>query len=69
MNRVTSIGIYDYERTKLCDLYDSNGNISGQAYNISWEKNMDGIPTLSFTIPYKVDGEKNFRWKYLRSNI
>ena len=67
MNRVTSIGIYDYERTKLCDLYDSNGNISGQAYNISWEKNMDGIPTLSFTIPYKVDGEKNFRWKYLRS--
>ena len=67
MNRVTSIGIYDYERKKLCDLYDSNGNISGQAYNISWEKNMDGIPTLSFTIPYKVDGEKNFRWQYLRS--
>lgn len=67
MNKVTNIGIYNYEKTKLCDLYDSQGDIRGQAYNISWTKANDGLNTLSFTIPYKVDGEKNFRWQYMRS--
>ena len=67
MSRITNIGVYDYNRNKLCDLYDSSGHIDGQAYKISWTRNIDGIPSLSFTIPYRIDQEKNFRWKYMRS--
>ena len=67
MNVTTSIGVYDYHKKKLCELYDSSGSVRGQAYNISWTKNIDGISTLTFSIPYLVDGETNFRWKYLKS--
>lgn len=67
MSIVTSIGVYGYDKKKLCDLYDSEGNIQGQAYDITWEKNINGISTLTFSIPYYVNSEKNFRWQYLKS--
>ena len=67
MSIVTSIGIYGYDRKRICDLYDSEGKIQGQAYNIDWEKNINGISTLTFTIPYYINNEPNFRWEYLRS--
>lgn len=67
MSIVTSIGIYGYDRNKICDLYDSESSIHGQAYDISFEKNANGVPMLSFNIPYIIDNEANFRWQYLKS--
>ena len=64
----SSLAVFDYARNKLCDLYDSQNDLSGQAYKISFEVNMtDGIKELTFCIPYMVSKEKNFRWQYLKS--
>ena len=67
-NIISSISVFDYSRNKLCDLYDSQNDLNGQAYGITYEINMsDGIKSLSFSIPYKIDGAMNFRWKFLKS--
>jgi len=64
----SSLAVFDYARKKLCDLYDSQTDLAGQAYNISFTRNMtDGIKSIEFSIPYMVEEEKNFRWKYLKS--
>ena len=64
----SSLAVFDYSGNKLCDLYDSQNDIAGQAYSIKYETNMkDGIKQISFNIPYMIDEELNFRWKYLRS--
>lgn len=31
-----SLGVFDYQRNKLCDLYDSFSHVQGEAYNISF---------------------------------
>lgn len=65
---IASMGVYDYGKNKLCDLYDSQNNLRGQAYNITFKQSMqDGIHTLTFSLPYRTDGEENFRWAYLRN--
>ena len=65
---VSSLGVYDYSGNKLCELYDSQNDIRGQAYGISFTEAMaDGVKTLDFTIPYMVDKKRNFRWKFLKS--
>ena len=67
-NIISSISVYNYSREKLCDLYDSQNDLSGQAYGITFDTNLtDGIKSLSFSIPYKINGSQNFRWKYLKS--
>lgn len=64
----SSLAVFDYSNHKLCDLYDSQNDLEGQAYKISFKLNMkDGIKSLSFSIPYMIENEKNFRWKYLKS--
>lgn len=65
---IASMGVYDYGKNKLCDLYDSQNNLRGQAYNITFRQSMaDGIHTLTFSIPYMVENEENFRWEYLKN--
>ena len=65
---IASMGVYDYSNNKLCELYDSQNNVRGQAYGITFTEPMkDGIKTLDFSIPYMVDEEENFRWAYLKS--
>lgn len=67
---VSAMGVYDYSGNKLCDLYDSQNDLRGQAFNIFYEENItDGIRTLSFSIPYMIDEEENFRWNYLRNEF
>ena len=64
----SSLAVFDYSDNKLCDLYDSQNDLAGQAYDIERTINMtDGIKQLCFSIPYMVDEEKNFRWKYIKS--
>lgn len=65
---VSSMGVFDYSGNKLCDLFDSQNELRGQAYHIRFtEPIADGIKTLEFNIPYMIDEEENFRWKYLRA--
>lgn len=67
---VSAMGVYDYSGNKLCDLYDSQNDLRGQAYNIFFERNLtDGVKVLTFSIPYMIDEEENFRWDYLRNEF
>ena len=62
MGKIANISIFDYDREKICDLYDSQNDMPGSAYNIDFVKNYNGVHTLSFSLPYKVENEINFRW-------
>ena len=55
MNKHESISVYDYDRIKLCDLYDSNNDLIGQAYDITVTKNIDGTHALEFKLPYIIN--------------
>lgn len=61
------ISIFDYDRIKLCDQYDSSLSVPGQVYNIVYVKEINGWKTLSFVLPYMVNGEKNFRWDHIKN--
>ena len=67
MEYIANVGVYDYEGNKLCDLFDSQVNLIGQAFGIEHIENGDGVGTLTFSIPYMVDKKLNFRWNYLRN--
>lgn len=62
-----SIGVYDYERKKLCDLYDSFIQAEGQAYNIIYTQELNGWQELTFNLPFVIESERNFRWDYIKS--
>ena len=65
---MSSISVFDFKKNKLCDLYDSQNDLAGQVYGAEWTRNIkDGLQTLSFSVPYKVNNEKNFRWPYIKS--
>lgn len=53
-----SLGIYDYDRTKICELYDSNVDLLGQAYDIKYTEDDEGYHTLEFNIPFMIDATK-----------
>lgn len=61
------MAIYDMNRVKLCELYDSAEMPEGQAYDVSVTTEMSGWKELSFSIAQTVNGRQNFRWNYIRS--
>lgn len=54
-----TLSVYDYSRNKICDLYDSNIELIGQAYDIEVSKNWDGTHSLTFNIPYVLTEQIN----------
>ena len=65
---LASLSVFNYSGTKLCDLYDSQNNVVGQAYQIRYTTNRsDGVKKLTFQIPYIINQELNFRWEYLKN--
>ena len=52
MSKHETLGIYDYQQHKLCDLYDSQIDLVGQAYSIVVTEENNGNHTLEFSIPY-----------------
>ena len=62
-----SIGVYDYSGNKLCDVYDSSIQADGQAYNIVYTQELNGWQELTFSLPYIVNKQFNFRWDYIKS--
>ena len=67
MEAISNVSVFDYSGHKLCDLYDEQVSLKGQAYDIEYVQNWDGVPKLTFSIPYMVNDEENFRWKYLKN--
>ena len=63
----TSLSVFDYSGKKVCDLYDSNVSQAGQAYDISVTTELSGWKELDFSLPYIVDEEDNWRWKYIKA--
>ncbi len=58
MGKHETLGIYDYDREKICDLYDSRTELIGQAYNIKVTKDINGQNTLEFSLPYVKDAKE-----------
>lgn len=68
MERV-SLSVHDYERNKLCDLYDSAAQLEGQAYNVSIsDERKDGWKEVGFALPFVAGGKKNFRWNFIKAD-
>lgn len=67
--RILCLDICDYDNQPVCNLYDNNTDISGQAANIFTHTERNGWKELSFTIPstcFTDEGEeKNYRLQYL----
>ena len=57
MGKHETLGIYDYDREKICDLYDSQCELIGQAYDIKVSKEINGQHTLEFSLPYVINAE------------
>ena len=71
-NRELTLDIFDYSGHKLCQLYDSKSNISGQATDVFVTSERNGWKELHFNLPSKMntdDGQtKNFRLDYLKAD-
>lgn len=67
MGKHTTLSVCDYNRRKLCDLYDSQVDAQGQAYGITYTKELNGWKEIQFTLPLDIDGVKNFRWNSTRN--
>ena len=66
MKRV-SLSIFDYNQTKLCDIYDSATHAVGQAYDVKYTEEISGYKEVSFTLPRVCNGQRNFRWNFVRN--
>ena len=67
------LDIFDYNRTKLCPLYDNYSNTSGQAYDVFVNIERNGWKELTFSIPsvcQTEDGfESNYRLNFLKADF
>lgn len=62
-----SIAVFDYERNKLCDLYDSSVQADGQVYDIVLTEELGGYKEINFKMPFVIDQRRNFRWDYIKN--
>ena len=64
-----SLSIFDHNKKKVCELYDSSFPVQGQAYDIVYSEEIKlGWKELSFALPYSVDKQRNFRWDYIKND-
>ena len=63
------LSIFDHNKNVVCDLYDNQSDITGQATNVFITTERNGWKELSFDIPSTCIGEngpeENFRLQYL----
>lgn len=63
-----SLSVYDQDGLKMCDLYDNDSQAQGQAYGINLTEELKtGWKEISFTLPYMVEKDENFRWSFIRN--
>lgn len=63
-----ALDIFDYNRNKVCNIYDSSIQADGQAHNIVFKNSLKGPKELSFNLPFTIDKKRNFRWGYIRGD-
>ena len=66
--RCLRLDVCDYENNVLCNLYDNQTDLSGQAYDVFVNTERNGWKELSFAIPsvcYGEEAEPNYRLDYL----
>ena len=65
-----SLSVWNYAGKKICDLYDSFSKARGQAYDIDYAIELaDGWQELTFSLPYMVGDEQNFRWNHIKAEM
>ena len=62
-----SIDVYNYNREKVVNLYDSALDSPGQAYDIVHVNEINGWQELTFVMPYVMNEEYNHRWDYIKA--
>lgn len=62
-----SLDIFNYQREKVCNLYDSAIRAKGQAYEIILTTEATGWKEIEFRLPFQVDKEYNHRWDSVKS--
>ena len=71
-NRSLVLDIYDYAGNKVCPLYDSSLDISGQAVSVMVTTERNGWKEISFSLPGMCATEEgmvpNFRLDYLKND-
>lgn len=64
--------IFDYNKRRICNLYDSSFNVSGQATNVFVTEDRNGWKELNFMLPsvcMTENGEEdNYRLSYLKAD-
>lgn len=69
MKRILRIDICDYKNKVLCNLYDSQSSVTGQAHDVFINYERNGWKELSFSIPSLIQTdageEPNYRLDYL----
>ena len=67
-----TLDIYNYNGKCVCPLYDSESDITGQAFNVFIKTERNGWKELSFNLPTKCQSangeEDNFRLAYLKND-
>jgi len=64
-----SLSVFDYNKKKICDLYDSNLFTTGQAYNIVLTEEIKmGWKELSFDLPFMTEKGRNIRWSFIKND-
>lgn len=70
--RVLTLDIFDYSGHKICPLYDSRSDVSGQATDVFIIGERNGWKELHFNLQSVIDTEngpeKNFRLDYLKAD-
>lgn len=70
--RNLALDLFDYSGNKLCSLYDSGADLTGQATNVVISTERNGWRELSFTLPstYTENGEEkeNYRVPFLKAD-
>lgn len=72
MKSDVQITVYSPSGTKLCELYNSACQFSGQAFDLSIKKTLGEIHTLTFSLPTMIEDEtgelvENFRWDHIKN--
>lgn len=62
-----SQAVYDINRNKLCDLYDSATPQAGQAENVAITKQTNGWKEITFRLPRLVNGKLNYRTDFIKN--
>lgn len=63
-----TLSVHDMSRKKLCELYDSTIISEGEPYDVEHVDPIDGLKSITFTLPRTVNGKDNWRAAYMTND-